>query len=461
MSAAGSSGSCVGLNVESGSFGTNDAVAALRERVVEHNAGVTDPDFVTVVVLDNMTPDPSIDSIGGDTVRHGVEGALTAARRANDTTAVGAKTPKVKLLLANYGTDEVQAAEAVRQIELAREQERIVAVVGLGQSLEHSRTAASGLADHGIAVVSGMASADDMNQHVDTGEKLHEFFRITPTNIDAAKAGAAYLRQQRPEKVMLVEDTNDADSYSLTLAEAFKDAYRDQEISSAEFTSLSDPSGTARPDFMAGEFARVYSRICLEKPTHLYFAGRGNDLRSLLDVMSQNTNCTGMSDVDVITSDDATNLVGRPLPRFDNRQVRVLYTSVATKGQWDGVPGQEESRASYESFESAFVGMGMDNADALIDGYAMSVHDAFLVATKAAREVGGAYGMVADKIKALDCVEPFGGATGKIAYKNGHAGQGNPVGKAMPIMRLDVNGHPVQESLVWPSGQPFGPQSCE
>ncbi|MEV4731596.1 hypothetical protein [Saccharopolyspora sp. NPDC049426] len=458
------SSNCVGLNVENTSFGPNDAVGDLRQRVAEHNAGVTEPNSVTVVVLDNMTPDPRLASIGRSSVRHGVEGALTAARRANAELVVGGTSPRVKLLLANYGTSVEEAEEAARQIQAAREREHIVAVVGLGQSLQHTRTAASRLSDAGIAVVSGMASADNMNKHVDDDKKdLDKFFRITPTNIDAARAGAAYLRERGADKVMLVEDTNETDIYARTLARAFKDAYRDREFSTVRFTSLSGSEGSPRADFMAGEFARVYTRICLEKPRYLYFAGRGIDLDPLLKTMSQNGSCSGVGDMDVVTSDDATNIVNRPLPEFDNRQVRVFYTSVATMGQWANEPGQEENQASYGSFESQFVETGLDGHDGLLDGYAMSVHDAFLVATKGAREVPDVnrlYTKVADKIKAIDCVEPFGGATGKIAYQNEQAGQGNPVGKAMPIMRLEANGRPVQESLVWPSGQPFGPQSC-
>lgn len=471
MTAAGSPSICVGLNVESTSFGNNDAVDDLQTRVAEHNAGVTAPDFITVVVLDNMTPDAELDSIGRSSVRHGVEGALTAARRANTEPVVSGVSPQVKLLLANYGTTVEQAEEAVREIKEAREREHIVAVVGLGQSLEHTRTAASRLSDAGIAVVSGMASADNMNKHVDDEKNLDRFFRITPTNIDAAKAGAAYLQERKAQKVMLVEDTNETDIYARTLANAFKDAYRGPELSTVRFTSLSGSDVVPRANFMASEFARVYSRICLEKPQFLYFAGRGADLYPLLNTMSQDGNCFERSDIDVVTSDDATSMLNQPLPEFANRQVRVFYTSVATKGQWDDVPGQVANRDNYKSFESQFLEMGLgvsadpldDQLDGLLDGYAMSVHDAFLVATRGARDVprvNELYTKVADKIKVIDCVEPLGGATGQIAYQNERFGQGNPVGKPMPIMRLETGKPPDQETLVWPSGQPFGPQSC-
>lgn len=468
MRAAGSPQGCVGLNLENTTFGANDVVGDLRERVAAHNAAVTGPDFVTVVVLDNMTPDPNLDSIGKANVRHGVEGALTAAWRANNEVVAHGKVPPVKLQLANYGNGAAQQADAVREVLAAKDSARIVAVVGLGQSLDTTRAAASALSDAGIAVVSAMASADNMNQHVSGAPKyIQRFFRITPTNVDAARAAASHARDSGYRNVMLVQDTNPADIYSLTLGAAFRDAYQERfgkELTSVlPFTSPGELNGITRSSYMETMFADTYARMCLEKPDLVYFAGRGADLRPFLQTLAQGGPC-GMSGVDIMTSDDASNIVGGPLPAFTNPQVRVFYTSVATGGQWAKTgPDLKENRDSYDAFQSAFGKMGFNTDTDLLDGYAMSTHDAALVATAAARRVpsvGLNTTKVADWIKKFDCVLPFSGATGKIAYETDPAVQGNPVDKAMPIMRLDATGQPVQESLVWPSGQVFGPQSC-
>lgn len=466
MQAEGSPHICVGLNLEGSSFGAHDAVELLRERVKQHNAEVAGPEFVTVVVLDNMTPDVEQDSLGEANVRHGVEGALTAAWRANNSLVANGKLPRVKLQLANYGNGAVHHADAVREIVAAKDSAHIVAVVGLGQSLNTTRAAAAALSEAGIAVVSSMASADNMNQHVDdTGRYIRRFFRITPTNVDAGRAAATHVHQSGYEKVMLVQDTNPADIYSLTLGRAFRDSYKEllgHDIADVlTYTSPKDSGDIPRAEYMEKMFADTHARICLEDPDLVYFAGRGADLRPFLQTLSQNGQCD-RPEVDILTSDDASNVVSQPLPALTDSGVRLFYTSVATRGQWNG-PGQEENRARYEEFEEVFGQLGFNAEVDLLNGYAMSTHDAVLVATAAARMVPSVMTNttnVADWIKKFDCVQPYLGVTGKIAYKTDPAVQGNPVDKAMPILRLEPDGRPVQVGLVWPSGQPFGPQSC-
>ncbi|TDD91176.1 amino acid ABC transporter substrate-binding protein [Saccharopolyspora karakumensis] len=468
MRTVGTSSDCVGIDVDNTSFGDNDATRDLRALIDEHNAKVAGQDSVTVVVLDNMTPSTQTDSIDAKQVQHGVAGALAAASRANTEQVARETSPQVKLKLANYGASNEEAEVAAQAIIDARASERIVAVVGLGQSLSHTRLAATRLSDEGLAVVSGMASADDMNRRFqDDSTHTERFYRITPTNIDAAKAAVGYLKS-RKGKLVLVHDTNSGDIYSRTLAEAFRSAYWTEfgeRPGEEDYSSPTDLVGISREKYMEDMFADVFARICTEQPDQVYFAGRGADLAVFLKTIASSGICVNDLNLDVITSDDASALVHRPLPEFAPKRVRVFYTSVATQGQWDHAdPPQPDSQAQYRKFEDAFNRLGLTDNDPLTDGYAMSVHDALLVATAAARGFEAPaenYKQVSNWIKKFDCKGPFSGVTGEIAYQNDTARQGNPVGKAMPIMRLEPNGHPVQESLVWPSGQPFGPQSCE
>ncbi|MBQ0926868.1 ABC transporter substrate-binding protein [Saccharopolyspora endophytica] len=462
-----SSPNCVGIDVDNTSFGDNDATRDLRQRINEHNATVTAPDFVTVVVLDNMTPDAQFDSIGAEHVKHGVAGALTAASRANNELVAKATSPKVKLKLANYGAANEEADVAAQAIIDARDSERIVAVVGLGQSMDHTRLAATKLSEAGLAVVSGMASADNMNRSFDGDPAyIQRFYRITPTNIDAAKAAVGFLKPNQEDKLLLVHDTNPSDIYSGTLADAFKDAYHEKfqrYPGEQPFDSPTKLNTGTRDEYMEKMFANVFSRICAEQPDQVYFAGRGADLEVFLKTIASNGICVNDLNLDIITSDDASSLLNRPLPVFAPKQVRVFYTSVATQDQWDHAdPPQPDNQAEYQKFEEAFDQLELED-DALVDGYAMSMHDAVLVATAAARgfeTAGENYQLVSDWIKKFDCEGAFSGATGKIAYKTDPAVQGNPVDKAMPILQLQPDGRPVQVDLVWPSGQPFGPQSC-
>lgn len=466
-----SEGECVGLNLEHTSFGEHDVVEDLGKRVSDHNKQVTgaDPNFVTLVLLDNMTPDPNAGSIDETNVRHSVEGALTAVSRANEKNVAHGDRPKVKLQLANYGNNAEQQATAVEEIIAARESSRIIAVVGLGQSLGTTQSAAGSLSDAGIAVISGMASADNMNQHAPPrGGEIENFFRITPTNVDAAKAAANFALKQDYENVLLVQDTNPNDIYSSTLATAFRDAYREKfgrDVAGVErFESRGGVQDPGREGYMKGMLADANERVCRNRPDLVYFAGRGVDLWPFLETLSEDDPCGGMAKVDVLTSDDASNIVHRPLPISSSRQVNVFYTSVATGGQWDEVgPNLAHYRDSYNNFESDFGALGFNVEADLVDGYAMSTHDAAIVAIEAARKmpVSKPYmGDVAAWIKKFRCSEPKMGATGSIAYVDDPALQGNPVDKAMPIMRLNPNGYPEQESLVWPSPVAFDPKTC-
>lgn len=460
---ADANGQCVGLNLDLSPFSEPDSETMhdLRQKVAEQNGEIKGDDFITVVVLNNMTPNPSSDSAALLNVQHGVMGAIVAQQRLNHTPVVGAQTPPVKLLLANYGTGARWQSDAVTEILKHRDEQNIVAVIGLGQSLDNTRKAASTLSRNKIAVISALASADNMNREPGTTKRFIErFYRITPTNIDAALAAVSYLRDRghQYENVTLVRDDSTTDIYSRTLGEAFKLAYRREfgrDVPSEQiFTSPSEPlEGVTRDAYMQEQFARIHSRMCLESPDLVYFAGRGADLRAFLRALGQGGAC-GMSKVDVLTSDDASSLLGERLPRMTTTQADVYYTSVATGDMWKD-SDQTDNRRNYEAFEEAFTAQGLD--DDLRDGYAMSHHDAVLLGVGAARMVPNVrenLKVVADWINnTYDCQHPLPGATGKIAFTP--ESNGNPVGKALPIMLLKPNGKIEQKDLTWTTGEPF------
>lgn len=463
MRADGPDDACVGLNLEGKPFSPDDGMADLQRKIAQQNAAIGDREFVTVVLLNNMTPDRNSDSAELLNVQHGIAGAITAQNRANSTPVVGPQTPRVKLLLANYGTRARNQADAVREIVEHRGEQHIVAVIGLGQSLDNTRRAAAALSDQQIAVVSALASADNMNRRPGSDSFIERFYRITPTNVDAAKAAVSYLRDQRDYKrVMLVRDISETDIYARTLGEAFKTAYRDgfgDDVPSEQyFRSPSEElEGVSQDEYMQSQFDKVRARMCLEKPDLVYFAGRGADLKSFLRALGQNGAC-GLSKVDILTSDDASSLLGTQLPEMHSMQADVYYTSVATRGMWEGT-GQNVNQTNYEGFEEAFRGLGL--ADDLRDGYAMSHHDALLLAIGAARQIPAVAQnptTVADLIFNYDCVAPFPGATGQVAFTpDSH---GNPINKALPVMRLLPNGELQKQALAWSAGRPFGPDSC-
>lgn len=466
-SAAESPGICVGLNLESGAFRAGDPLADLEKKVAEHNAEIrqnakeSGSDFITIVHVNDMAPVPGRDSASLENVRHGIQGALTA---------VSQEENPVALLLANYGPGGAAQQQARDQIMRAQQSQHIVAVTGLGQSLETTRSLAKGLSDDGIAVVGALTSGDDMNQAPGTepaepGHFIENFFRITPTNTDAAKAAVSYLQkhEEKYPKVMRVQDKNPRDGYSATLGEAFRQAYAQRFGPEENVRNFNSPperlNDLDRDKYMFNTFTDMRGEICNYKPDLIYFAGRGVDISSFVRAMTDGE-CGIPSPLTVLTSDDATSIINKKLESH-GKPLQVLYTGAGTRGQWDGVAAMQPDNAdNYGAFESEF-GRKFSNLNDLVDGYAMSNYDAVKLAAEAARKSISPVKnrtLVASTIKnSVNCADPFLGATGKIAFSA--ESHGNPINKAIPIMEIDPAENTQQQDLVWSDGVPFD-DSC-
>ncbi|HEX5121094.1 MAG TPA: amino acid ABC transporter substrate-binding protein [Pseudonocardiaceae bacterium] len=456
---------CVGLDLDSGDLRANDPLADLERRLAGMNKAITGPNFVTIVLLDDFTPDPANDSLAFQNLRHEVQGALTAAWRANHQSVADGTTPPVKLLLASFGSGGQFQSQAVNAITGARNSQHIVAVTGLGQSLDTTRKAASDLSEAHIATIAASTSGDDMNRDPVTNNYIQRFFRITPTNTDAAKAALTYLARRNQHKVMLVEDTNEHDLYATTLGQAFDVAYRARYGTDPYTKTYESPdvplNDITRATYMTKRFADMRDSICLQQPGLIYFAGRGADLSSFLTVLAQGGAC-GLTTVDVMSSDDANNMLGRPLPNFGALHVNVLYTAVATGGEWNaGAPGEADNADDYDAFFSVFKGQHFGTPGDLADGYVMTNYDAILTAATAARHDPDPVNnpmTVADSISEFDCQSPVPGVTGQIAFTP--ASHGNPIDKAMPIVQIAPDGSPHVKDIIWTTGQPFKAASC-
>jgi hypothetical protein len=258
-----------------------------------------------------MTPDPQRDSVAIQAQRHDIEGAITAVSRGNDPKTAGA-IPKIKLLLANFGVGAGAWPQAVDAIKQARSSEHIVVVTGIGQSLDTTRAAVASLSDAGIAVVGSDITADNMNFAPGPGGKRStRFVRIAPTNTEEAGAAAAYIKQRGYHKVLLVKDMNEEDSYTQTLAKAFEANVSVKVENTEPYRSPDAPMSIAtREQLMSQRFADMHSDICAIQPDMIYFAGRGVDLEYFVTALSRSGTC-GLGALDVMTGDDASNLVGR------------------------------------------------------------------------------------------------------------------------------------------------------
>jgi ABC-type branched-subunit amino acid transport system substrate-binding protein len=455
LTAIGSPQVCVGLDLDLTGFRDNDPLADLTRRIADQNSKITG-DFATIVYLDNLTPDPKTDSDSPQNIRFRLEGAITAVWRANNEAIVGG-LPKIKLLLASYGSNATSWQQAVEAIKLAKQDEHILATTGLGQSRVETRAAAAALSNANIATVGAITTADNMNEDLD-GNHIENFVRVAPLNTDEARAAVPYAIREQYQKMLLVQDLNKKDSYAQTLASAFTAAYQERTGKPVEFTAPyrspeNQPSATNRQDLVTDQFAAMHSDICAIQPDLIYFAGRGVDLGSFLNAIAEGGSCS-LGPLDVMTGDSASSLVGKPLPS-GNTEVRVFYTGLAYSNQWENFPPESDNVKNHAGFVKAFT--NQENRfprDHLLNGNAMMGHDAVLAAAKAIRLNDNALAdpdSVDDYFLRLRCSNSVPGASGTIVLNE----KGNPINKAMPILRIQPDGNVTLEELAWPDGEPL------
>ncbi len=461
LTAEGTPQVCIGIDIDSGALAHGDRLADLETKTAALNANVKGGDFGTIVLLMNMTPDPNSDSVAFLSLRHQIEGAITAVWRADNQTVAGGTTPPIKLMLANFGAGANYWQDAVDAITAQQNGQHIVAVTGIGQSLDNTRQAVNALSEAGIVTVGAAVTADNMNQWPDD-IRIRDFFRVASTNTDMATTAVAYAASHHYARTMLVKDTNDTDSYASTLGTAFTNAYTTRYHTAVPYVepylSPDGPLSTmSREQYMANQFAGMHADICQDKPDLFYFAGRGTDLAAFLTSLAQGGAC-GLTSVTVMSGDDATSLEGAPLPNFGDLKVTVLYTSESSGTEWQGFPNGSDQVQNYNQFSEAFGRNGFAPAD-LQDGDAAISHDAVLSAATAARLDPVATtnpGTVAASFLRFACRRTIPGASGDIAFDQ----NGNPVDKAMPIMRVQSDGSVVQQDLAWSTGQAFDPAAC-
>lgn len=445
---------CVGLDLESAALREDDPLADLEALIAEHNEHVG-PRFRTVVVLENLTTDPSGDSTPIEYVRHEIQGAIAAARPQSQQSGT-------KLLLANFGSNAEHWHEAVEEIIAAAESQHIVAVTGVGVSVENTRRAVAVLSQQHIPTIGATVTADNMN--VDTDDKpIKEFFRVGPTNTDEGRAAVNHVVKNGYGRAMIVADVNESDQYVATLAKAFREPQAGQVLVTKKFDSLQGRSaGTDRDKYLQQLFRTMHSDICGARPDVIYFAGRGVDVRSFVTALSNDGACEQLRSVTVISGDDTATLVRSPLRLDGDIGVRVLYTALAYPDQWKMFKGNESSltyETNYRDFENEFVSTHQFAKEHLWDGAAMIEHDAVAAAIRAAElDPSAGANTMANFLRSFDCNSLVPGATGFLVF---HQDTGNRIDKATPILEIDKNGGVKPIDLVWPEGHPMDTsQSC-
>lgn len=468
----GTNDECVGITDGAFVFAPELAAVEHEIRQANHQVVAAHPhDYVSVVLLLPIsTAESSIMTMTN--VLEQIRGARTAQAYAN-THNVDGQAPWVQLLIGSDGYQANQSAAAASVIEGATG-DHIAAVTGLGLSLPGTQDAVQRLTRRQIPVFGATVTSDDYDD-------IKDFVRVAPDNATEAQVALDYVVQHE-RRAVLVEDENATDSYDATLVRGFRRFQREgHEIVAVETYNTTDrdkphESSAALAQaqaYVANRISQMSTNICAAQPAVVLFAGRGRDLAALLHSFS--SACLDRH-ITIVSGDDVTNVALTQQVRQDlSGNITVEYAGVAAPDEWQAAartPAPRDARAvadgtqGYAAFAAAFRSLsgtaGFTYAS-LVDGNTMMSYDAVYTAVSAIRLTGLAQPQppaVSSELGALQGVRRVLGSSGPIAFTadygtSGKGGSGsNPVGKAIPVLRLAPSGGPRVISVQWPDGQP-------
>ncbi len=475
MTVTGKPYSCVGLDLDGRPFSDSEPadLRALQNQVRAENTG-SGP-YVSLVLLLDFSPVAAVDTESDDHLTHAVEGAVTALWRADHTDDLGGAL-RIRLLLANMGSQYGSWPQAVRQITERVKSEHISGVIGLGQSTTASRRAAAALSDKAhLPVIGTTVTGDTMNIDPDTGRRITDFFRVTSTNTDAAIAAKQYLdqRSRAAGSVAIVADNATSDDYTETLVAAAK-----KELSGARVYNYtapdSLPQGVRRDEYLSQQFKLMHDNLCQNPPSAVFFAGRGSDLGTFVNSWIQGSACGGP--LTVISGDDASSAIDNKYVRqaLKDNGMTVVYAATASPDEWGtgcggSGPGAQPpaTKVNYDHFWSDFTGRqdpctkaapisddhtatlhfppgDLSNADAML------TYDAAVAAITVARQdLDLVFSDPESQVAVLHqftCQNMVAGSSGWIAFD----ADGNPVDKPVPLLSIHPDGTTSQVRLFWP-----------
>lgn len=438
-----------------GSHVFTDNLRRIEDLIHAENQRVADShqDSVRIVFTDPMSPVPGVDPNTDDSVRHDLEGAYLAQLAWNHPSGKP-PVPLIQLMLADEGSQESAWREAATAIENT---DRVVAVAGLGVSVDNTRKLVADLAQHKIAVVAGPITGDHMTLTRDGSGPVPGMVRVAPTNSDQATAVVFYLERD-PEvpdnaNVLVVQDQNKDDDFAATLGSTFTqtlEADHDRRYTLVQPAMVYD-STLAQAGTLLGATA---NRVCDAHADVVYFAGRGNALQGFLGGLASRS-CATARHLTVVGAPDLLRQAGQTMWRSgDSANMTVVSTAITSPDMWtrDGAAASAETSARFTAHCDTCFG-ALFPGESLYDGDAILGHDAVWTAVVALRQVVAAGipaatpGAVAQSLTAVR----VDAASGWIcAFDTNH----NPVNKAIPIERIDQNGRVSYLSLSSSKGVP-------
>lgn len=470
-------GECVGVTDGSAPLAPEfgDILGKIREE--NERVRTSGASSVSVAYLLPMPQPGSPTALELPVLRHELEGALIGQMAANQFQPDGrvppGVRPLVRLLVANVGDSAKKQSGVVRTLTAMAvgdrfDSDRLVAVVATGQSRQDMQNALSDLTDAGVPVITSRLTADQIIRAPNESSPLA---RIAPLNIDEATVAARYARTNIGPRGLLVQNADPGDTYANSLGRAFDRAF---------YTAggvMLKPSETYRPGrdgvVDIGTMNSVLNEVCAQKPDVVFFAGRASELLLFVAALPSR-NCLDRR-ITVVTADDAVDFAAKvadPVaPDLGARDglaakanAQVVFAGEASPGPWDdpavesyfspGALTHFRPDCTQQCFSTVFP------RESLEDGGAIMGHDAVTTATAAIRHRGvyDAPDLVANQIKTLHGREAVALASGWLSVRaNGDQlattanpvdadgrpinATGAPVAKAVPVLRVQADGH--------------------
>jgi ABC-type branched-subunit amino acid transport system substrate-binding protein len=281
--------------------------------------------YVTVALLNPFTTTPDGD-VSLPRMVDQLWGAYLAQTSMNASKVLG-----VQLILANEGTSaEPTAVKAAQQLETAeRAPDHLVAVVGMGLSINASEGAAETLARNDMPMFGAVISADQFNsslfKHMNLAQPdvLTQVVPDVGTQVDKLATVIG-----KPAKAVLVYDQQDTDLYTGDLKADFSRVFG---------TSLDgrQPSPYTPGDEDNAEFKYIASSVCYTQgtPPDVLYAGRASVLASLVENLQDDLNCAGKK-ITIVTGGDGDGLAPSATESAAGQgQVSVIYSDIMNLSQ--------------------------------------------------------------------------------------------------------------------------------
>lgn len=454
---SGPQGECVG--VTDGAYSFAPELDEVFARIKAENDRITETgdDYATVAFVIPMT---SASAVIQEQIRREVQGAYLAQYRANHKD--NERLPAIRLVLANPGRDSAHwrtlSDQLISMVEAPEHRLRLV--VGFNASVANTAAALRYLTGHGIPVVTGPLTADDIGNSQEQPDAYPGMVKVVPNNRDQAAALASYHHDLvDPARTLLVEDRREGDNYVDTLREEFRAHTAGARYDSEQFTS----PGMEEVGTTPNQFARMVDTICTSPTRWIYFAGRPIHLRVFINALGRR-GCVDR-EFTVISSSGASTVANDPALEWEvlERGVSVHYSAIAHPDAWlsPDAPSVGGSAEELRRLEGLIDEVGSIGEVELTDSHTITMYDAVWTGISGVRAAG--VGEVPSTEAIIDIWPRLHGPDHRV---NGVSGwicldnYGHAHNKAVAIVRLDPTSREdiAFLGLAWPEGEPPTPE---